>query len=312
MSAPRLSQLFRYPEISNFHYWLQDITICIFTMAISRHLRRNKTKRDDLASVRVKSGPVSYRGGMRHFISRGSLSSIGNQPDRTSESVFAGAGPDLSLQGRWKPGLLICLALISIFQAGSAVPETHTMGPYQISFDLNTSARYSVVIEKPVKSLLSESRSYTTYGLGVIGESGNIYVFVTGYDKVLRLDQSDSKMVEDYLLEMECQNIKITEESYQGRPGALGAGTLPSEQVVFAGSYSPDGLTVGEDYVGMTNCRWVSTFPAQETVNLISTLEVIRINETEQKPSSSPEQTPSEESSEQTKKYVQLGRVPYS
>lgn len=172
--------------------------------------------------------------------------------------------------------LLIVLSAITILQSASSEPVVRELGPFRVSFDLNTSIPYTVVVDEPVRSLL-KGRSYITYGLGVKGQDSSIWIFVTDYGKILEVPlDNDWKLVSDFLTEQGCSRINITETVIDGTVGALGGGVLPSERIIFCASYAPEGVFVQGKHLVTTNCRLFSTFPADETVNLLESIHVER------------------------------------
>lgn len=172
--------------------------------------------------------------------------------------------------------LLIVLSALTLSQSGSSVPVVRELGPYNISFDLNTSIPYTVVVEEPVRSLV-KGRSYITYGLGVKGQESSIWIFVTDYGKILEVPlDNDWKIVSDFLSEQGCSRINITETVIDGTVGALGGGVLPSDRIIFCASYAPEGVFVEGKHLVTTNCRLFSTFPADATVSLLESIHVER------------------------------------
>ncbi|MGB9902909.1 MAG: hypothetical protein ACPLOT_08005 [Methanothrix sp.] len=172
--------------------------------------------------------------------------------------------------------LLIVLSAITFSQSASPEPVVRDLGPFRVSFDLNTSIPYTVVVDEPVRSIL-KGRSYITYGLGVKGEESSIWIFVTDYGKILEVPlDNDWKLVNDFLTEQGCSRINITETVIDGTVGALGGGILPSDRVIFCASYAPEGVFVQGKHLVTTNCRLYSTFPADETVSLLDSIHVER------------------------------------
>ncbi|MDH7596989.1 MAG: hypothetical protein QHG98_04485 [Methanothrix sp.] len=172
--------------------------------------------------------------------------------------------------------LLIVLSAITLSQSASPEPVVRDLGPFRVSFDLNTSIPYTVVVDEPVRSIL-KGRSYITYGLGVKGEDSSIWIFVTDYGKILEVPpDNDWKLVNDFLTEQGCSRINITETVIDGTVGALGGGVLPSDRIIFCASYAPEGVFVQGKHLVTTNCRFYSTFPADETVSLLESIHVER------------------------------------
>lgn len=178
--------------------------------------------------------------------------------------------------------LLIVLSAVTLLQDASSEPVVRELGPFRVSFDLNTSIPYTVVVDEPVRSLV-KGRSYITYGLGVRGQDCSIWIFVTDYigmeygKKLVEVPlDNDWKLVNDFLTEQGCSRINITETLIDGTVGALGGGVLPSGKIIFCASYAPEGVFVQGRHLVTTNCKLFSTFPADETVSLLESIHVER------------------------------------
>lgn len=177
---------------------------------------------------------------------------------------------------------LIIVLSASLLQPASAEPVVRDLGPFRVSFDLNTSMSYTVVVDEPVRSL-QKGKSYITYVFGVKGEDSSIWIFVTDYvgmeygKKLVEVPlDNDWKLVNDFLTEQGCSHINITETVIDGTVGALGGGILPSDKVIFCASYAPEGVFIQGKQLVTSNCRLFSTFPANETANLLQSIHVER------------------------------------
>lgn len=157
---------------------------------------------------------------------------------------------------------LITFLVVILSTGASAAPVAVMVGPYNVSFDLNAAIPFTLEPQTPTKSIAQGGQSFTTYGLGVIGQNSSIYIYITGYNKVLVTNfEANRKIVWGFLNGSECQDIEITEEIIDGRSAsALGAGKLPGDRVIFAASYSPDSVPIEGTYAGSTNCRLLSVF----------------------------------------------------
>ncbi len=135
---------------------------------------------------------------------------------------------------------------------------------------------YNVVVEEPVRSLI-DGRSYIAYGLGIRGEDCSIWIYLTDFgDFVEVASDKDRRLVSDFLAEQNCSLINVTETIIDGVEGALGGGILPSGRIIFCASYAPEYAFLGGKHKVMTNCRLFSTFPPQETVNLLESIHIER------------------------------------
>jgi hypothetical protein len=168
------------------------------------------------------------------------------------------------------------LTLILVLAAAAdAIPEAVQLGPYNLSFDLNTSMSYQVAVEKPVMAVGMGNNMGNTYGLSVKGNDSLISIFITGNQDLRHANYlANRAVVEGFLVDAKCTNINITDEVIDNHVAALGGGLMPSGKVIFAASYSPDATSVNDGYMGKTICRLFSTFPLEETRELLRSIHV--------------------------------------
>ncbi len=165
-------------------------------------------------------------------------------------------------------GLLLILALAGI---ACAATESYSLGPFVLSFDLNSTIPYTVSTERP----LDAAGGSLIYGLSIRSNDGLIYIAIT-YNPDLRpaTFEANRAIVQSFLQEMGCTDLNITREIIDAHQAAIGGGLLPSGRVLYCASYSPDGTTEEGALEGRTNCRLLSTFPLAETANLLRSIHV--------------------------------------
>lgn len=168
--------------------------------------------------------------------------------------------------------LAIILASVSL---SFAAPEAAQMGPYQMTFDLNTTMSYVLEMGQGVKGLTPGGVNFISNDMTVRGQEGIVYMVITGYERPVSANYAANRLlVEEFLQEAQAERINVTEIQIDGHIGALGGGQLKSGDLIYCASYSPDGEAQEMAYMGTINFRMFSTVPWDETRNLLRTLHV--------------------------------------
>jgi len=166
---------------------------------------------------------------------------------------------------------LLMISILTLASVASAAMESYEMGPFLISFDLNSTARYSVSAERT----LDADGGGKIYGLSVSSNDGLIYIAIThNPDPRPATFEANMAIVLVFLQEAGCTDLNITQEVIDSHLAALGGGILPSGRILYCASYSPDGTTADGALEGRSNCRLFSTFPLAETANLLRSIHV--------------------------------------
>lgn len=189
-------------------------------------------------------------------------------------------------QGEIKLFYLALLLVLELAAPASAAHEYGPVGPYNVSFDMNTTEDYTVVVEAPTQGKTSEGINFTRYNLTLDGSDHFIFLVLTRYDvPMLANTTANAFIVWDALMNAGADEPAIYQPLIDGKPGVLGnfrferedLGRGQSEQgdLIVAASYSPDGREHEDGiYRGYTNCRVISTFPWEVIRDMLNTLHV--------------------------------------
>lgn len=178
---------------------------------------------------------------------------------------------------RWS--LLACTILILVLSwhasPSLAKLDFGPLGPYNLSFDLNTSGEYEIKAEKPYTAKTPDGIGFTQYNLSVHQGGQFMYIFLIEYHNLTRADYYiNRRVVNDLLVRLKTSDIQIFYEIIDGHDGAFGAGQEDSGRVIFLASYYPDSMEVGEDIIGRLNLRMLSTFSYETTVSFLNSVQV--------------------------------------
>jgi hypothetical protein len=188
--------------------------------------------------------------------------------------------------------VLAAVLVLMLSSLALAAPETHQLGPFTVSFDMNTNTKYQ--IEAPASQ---GDASATTYPLVVKTDNATFSViriieYKNPVDSTLQMQGALSfyKMIAGGLNATVPQNVTI-----DGINGFLISG------VPFPGANAPAGYKVyqaqywldkkscecGAVTVGMTSVDIASSYPQDVTMNLLNSLKVEKTGEAAQKTTSS-------------------------
>ena len=174
----------------------------------------------------------------------------------------------------WIP--ILITVLISPTLANHEIVQ---LGPYNVSFDMNTSAHYKIIKEKPSSGTTYKGIPFVRFNLSVEGDEGFAFLVVTRYNESMIADSnSNMGIVQDVLSTTGCDKPKLFRPSIDRKPGALGSCRYPSGNILVSASYSPDETQQGRQYLGKTNVRVLSIFPWEITRDMLNTLDVKPLN----------------------------------
>ncbi len=163
--------------------------------------------------------------------------------------------------------------------AASAAPETKIIGPYKVSFDLNTTLNYTVKLEQPVETptnsiyqILLNTYNYT---LGKIQ--------VEEYKNLSDSSLDVGKTIFELSLANQGFNKNISAENIivDGKKGFVVTGVSSKNLRLWQAYYWPDSTDCecGPVSVGKTEIGIVSLYPLNVTRNLINSIHVENINQ---------------------------------
>ena len=170
---------------------------------------------------------------------------------------------------------LMLILLVMLAGAAAAGPVKEKLGPYNISFNLNTTAKYSISSEGPWNSITDSGVKFTEYNLSIDGGDSLLYLTVRGYkiDNISDIDSNKTSinLVKGVLKVAQCTNTKLYQLPIDGHIGILGACSFPSNEVFACASYF---IESPSSPIKKTNCRVFSTFSWEVTKEMLYSLHV--------------------------------------
>ena len=181
---------------------------------------------------------------------------------------------------------LILFLILFLVAPAWAAHEAGMVGPFNISFDMNTTTKYSVIVEGPSNDVTSSGVKFTRYYLTVDSAEYFALLALTEYEKpMLASIDANKDIVVAALQGSGADQPKLYQPLIDGQPGVLGSfrfenqytgpETYQQGDIVVAASYSPDGAVQDSgEYRGRTNCRVISTYPWETIRDLLYTLHI--------------------------------------
>jgi hypothetical protein len=181
---------------------------------------------------------------------------------------------------------LIMLIMVLLAAPTYATHESGSVGPYNVSFDMNTTNQYTVIVEAPTNGATSTGINFTRYNLTVDSTDYFAWLILTRYEEPMMANITANEIIVWNALQAAgADQPNLYQPLIDGQPGVLGnfrfenqnlgQGQIRQGDLVVAASYSPDG-TVGVDgvYRGRTDCRVISTYPWEIIRDLLYSLHV--------------------------------------
>lgn len=161
-----------------------------------------------------------------------------------------------------------------------AAPETEQLGPYTVSFDMNTPMQYQVQVQEPVETPYS-----TIYSLRIATDNTNgASIGITEYKNKTDATLDVAKQLTAMGLALRGLNItSINDQTIDGREGfqitgeaSAQATNAPQGAILYLANYWLDSVDCecGPVSVGTVNVGVSSSYPEDVTQNLINTLTV--------------------------------------
>jgi hypothetical protein len=178
--------------------------------------------------------------------------------------------------------LLIALAsMLMLSSLAVAVPDSSQLGPYAVSFDLNTDIQYEVQNAQPIENELA-----TVYQMRMFTDNSTS----AGITVIENKDLSDATLIMHknlMAMEMTLRGLNVTsvdDMTIDGKAGFMATSVpIPTEQAVpadtkiYRGMYwldSKECSECGPVSAGKTYVVISSSYPQDVTENLISSLHV--------------------------------------
>jgi hypothetical protein len=166
--------------------------------------------------------------------------------------------------------LLLTGSTVALHEAGS-------VGPFNVSFDMNTTSKYTVMVNGPSSGITSDGVRFARYNLSISGDEGLASIVLTDYEENMSASiNANTDVVLAALMSLGCSDPKLypSTVAIDSHQGVLGNCKHDSGDTVVIVSYSPDATLVNETYTGRTDCRIVSTFAWEITRDLLYTLHI--------------------------------------
>jgi hypothetical protein len=181
---------------------------------------------------------------------------------------------------------LILLLVLCLAAPAFAAYESGPVGPYNVSFDLNTTMQYTVIVEAPSSGVTSLGVNFARYNLTVDSADYLAWLILSRYEEPMVANVTANEyIVYNALLNAGADKPNLYQPLIDGKPGVLGnfrferqflgQGQYQEGDLVVAAAYSPDARVYGDGvYRGRTDCRIISTFPWEIIRDLLYTLHV--------------------------------------
>ncbi len=174
---------------------------------------------------------------------------------------------------------LIIVLVMMLAEIGPtlAAHESGKLGPYTVSFDMNTTSKYEVVVDPSTSGATSDGAKFTRYYLSVDGDDGYASIILTGYEKNMSAGIDANKdIVTSAITALGGTDSKINPSTVgvDGHQAVLGSCKYPTGEAIYIASYSPDAVPLNGTYIGKTDCRFVSTYSWDVTRNMLGTLHI--------------------------------------
>ncbi|MDD4653178.1 MAG: hypothetical protein PHQ34_13240 [Methanothrix sp.] len=182
--------------------------------------------------------------------------------------------------------LILLLGLSSLAAPALAYFESGPVGPYNVSFSMNTTKDYKVIVEAPTHGITSLGVKFDRYNLTIDSDDYLAWMILTRYDEPMVANiTANEYIVYSALVSAGADKPKLYQPLIDGKPAVLGnfrferqflgQGQYQEGDLIVAACYSPD-ARIYEDgiYRGRTDCRIISTFPWEIIRDLLYTLHV--------------------------------------
>ena len=182
---------------------------------------------------------------------------------------------------------LILLLMLTLTAPALAAHESGPIGPYNVSFDMNTTEKYTVIVEAPTSGITADGVNFIRYNLTADSTDYFLWFIITRYEEPMLANITANEIIVwNALLNAGADQPNLFQPLIDGQPGVLGnfrfanqnlgQGQYKQGDLIVAASYSPDGR-VYEDgvYRGKTECAVISTFPWEVIRDMLNSLHVV-------------------------------------
>lgn len=180
---------------------------------------------------------------------------------------------------------ILFLVLCSLPPALGAYESGH-IGPYVVSFEMNTTMDYTVIVEPESSGETSLGVKFTRYNMTVDSADYGAWLVLTRYDEPMVANITANEYIVYYaLMNAGADKPNLYQTIIDSQPAVLGnfrfqkqflgEGRYQEGDLVVAAAYSPDGRIYDDGiYRGKTDCRIISTYPWEIIRDLLYTLHL--------------------------------------
>ncbi len=178
---------------------------------------------------------------------------------------------------------VLAFALVLMLSSlATSAPESSQLGPYAVTFDMNTEMQYEVI---PLEA--GESDAATYYGLQVVTDNSTwARVVITEYKELIDSTIAPQKTITVLNAAVNGFNVTSVEDTViDGKEGYVASGvpfpqitSIPADTQIFEAVYWLDSeeCECGPVSVGTTSVAISSTYPEDVTMNLINSLKIVK------------------------------------
>jgi len=167
--------------------------------------------------------------------------------------------------------------LLMLSCSALAAAETQQLGPYNVSFDMNTDMKYQIMPEAPVEAPFANA-----YPLLIMTDNlTGARIFITEYKDLTDATMDTTKNIVRLTTLLRGFNVtSVDDMTIDGHPGFLVTGSdeaVPNEMKFYEAMYWLDSQSCecGPVSVGMVNVDITSSYPQDVTEGLISSIHVV-------------------------------------
>lgn len=182
--------------------------------------------------------------------------------------------------------LFLLLLVLCLVPPALAAHESGPVGPYNVSFDMNTTMDYTVIVEPSSSGQNSARIKFTRYNLTIDSADYAAWLVLTRYEEPMVANiTANEYIVYSALIDSGAAEPNLYQVPIDGQPAVLGnfrfekqflgEGRYQEGDLVVAAAYSPDArLYEDGGYRGRNDCRVISTYPWEIIRDLLYTLHV--------------------------------------
>lgn len=119
--------------------------------------------------------------------------------------------------------ILLLVAFIALTSIVSAVHVDQAMGPFKVSFYMETTGDVKVTVDPPVSSV---SNVFTAYGMGVVADKWTVILVITNYNDLKEINHNQERTLVENLIDGR-KSIQISDRKIDDKNAICGIGSGP-------------------------------------------------------------------------------------